>query len=214
MIKIEVRGIGDIQAKLSGLSTALVDKVLPAAINKAADKARAEINRAIPEVYNVTATEVRNSIQIIGASKARPRAVISIFGSAARKGRSLNMIHFLAAVRAAGKAQKTRRTKTNKAALRALGKEIGFLIKKGAGLRSIPGSFVGNKGRTIFIRNPDKQSKNRPGPLNKHTQAIDPVQVIGYSQMFASRRISDRVLRKVNIDLPIEIDRAIARFLP
>lgn len=38
---------------------------------------------------------------------------------------------------------------------------------------------------------------------------IKPVQVIGFSQMFNSKRISSRVMQKINDDLPIEVDRAI-----
>ena len=60
---------------------------------------------------------------------------------------------------------------------------------------------MGNKGRTVFRR-----TGNARLP-------IEPLQVIGFSQMFASRRISARVMAKVKADLPIEIDRAIARAL-
>lgn len=213
MLTIDVRGLQDVQARLAGLARGMQDKVLIPAINKVANKGKAEINRVIPEIYNVKKSDVSSSVSIFGARSSRPRAVISIFGSRNRRGRSLNLIHFLAAVQAAGAAHKTRGARTNNKALSTLGKQIGFLIKKGSGLKTIPGSFIGNSGRTIFKRDPSKQAKNRPGPLNKHTQALDPVQVIGYSQMFTSRLISERVLRKINAELPIEVDRALRLLL-
>ncbi len=47
----------------------------------------------------------------------------------------------------------------------------------------------------------------------KHAEAIEPLQVIGFSQMFTSRRINGRIMAKIRADLPIEINRAIARAL-
>lgn len=199
MIKVDVRGIKEVQAKLAGISRDLHAKVLGPAINKVAAKAVAEINRAIPQEYAVKAGDVRNAVTLRKAHAGNLEAVISVFGSARKKGRSLNMIHFLAAVQAAGRAVKTRGTKGNKAQLAALQKQLGFLIKKGGGLKTIDGAFLGNKGRTVFQR------------VGKERLPIKPVQVIGFSQMFASRKISTRITDKIRADFAVEIDRAIAR---
>ncbi|MBK8399984.1 MAG: phage tail protein [Propionivibrio sp.] len=201
MIKVELQGIDAVRKSLSRLAVDIRGKAMSAAINKTADKARAEINRAIPEIYSVKTGEVRSAIDISKASSAKPRAEITVFGSPARKGRSLNLVHFLAAVQADGQAHKTRGAKANKKALAALGNQLGFLIKKGSGLKKISGAFVGNKGRTVFMR------------IGKARLPIKPVQVIGFGQMFNSRRINNRVLDKINRDLPIEVDRAVKLLL-
>jgi len=200
-MKIEVRGLADVQKRLAGLSREMQDKVLRPAINKAADKGRAEINRLVPQEFAVKASEVRNAIDVRKARSGNLEAVIQIFGSAKRRGRSLNLIHFLAAVQAAGQAIKVRGGKGNKRELAALQAQLGFLIKKGGGLKKIEGAFIGNNGRTVFMRE------------GKARMPIKRAQVIGFAQMFNSRRVSSRVMDKINRELPVEVDRALKMLL-
>ena len=201
MISVRLQGIAEVQARLSTLSSGMQAKVIGPAINKVAEKARAEIARAIPETYAVKPAEVRSSIRLSKARSGSLQATIEVFGSARKVGRSLNLIHFLAAAQIAGKAVKVRGARANKKQLAALQNQLGFMIKRGGGLKTIPGAFVGNKGRTIFIR------------TGKARLPIEPVQVIGFSQMFASNRIRDRILAKINADLVIEVDRSLARLM-
>lgn len=201
MISVRLQGTAEVQARLSTLSSGMQAKVIGPAINKVAEKARAEIARAIPETYAVKPAEVRSSIRLSKARSGSLQATIEVFGSARKVGRSLNLIHFLAAAQIAGKAVKVRGARANKKQLAALQNQLGFLIKRGGGLKTIPGAFVGNKGRTIFIR------------TGKARLPIEPVQVIGFSQMFASNRIRDRILAKIKADLVIEVDRSIARLM-
>ena len=201
MISVRLQGIAEVQARLSTLSSGMQAKVIGPAINKVAEKARAEIARAIPETYAVKPAEVRSSIRLSKARSGSLQATIEVFGSARKVGRSLNLIHFLAAAQIAGKAVKVRGARANKKQLAALQNQLGFLIKRGGGLKTIPGAFVGNKGRTIFIR------------TGKARLPIAPVQVIGFSQMFSSNRIRDRILAKIKADLVIEVDRSIARLM-
>ena len=175
MLKIQVSGDFG-KSALEQLRRDLRPKVLQPALNRVAAKAVAEINRAIPQEFNVKAAEVRNAIDLRKASGGKLEAVIEVFGSASKRGRSMNLIHFLAAVQAAGRAVKVR----------------------GAKGKKIDGAFVGNRGRTIFRRE------------GKARLPIKPLQVIGFSQMFTSRRISQRVVDKIRADLPVEIDRALA----
>jgi hypothetical protein len=161
----------------------------------------AEINRAIPQEYAVKASEVRNAVTLRRAQAGRLEAVIEVFGSARKKGRSLNLIHFLAAVQGAGRAQAVRGKKVKKADLKSLDNQLGFIIKKMGGIKKIERAFVGNKGRTIFARTGDARLP------------IQPLQVIGFSQMFASRKISRRIMDKIAAEFPVEIDRALARLL-
>ena len=197
---VAIEGMDSVRRALDRLPGDLQDKAAAMAINKVAAKANTEINRAIRDEFVIPADEVRNAISIAKASAKRPgevSATISIFGSAKKKGRSLNLIHFLAAVQAAGRAVKVRGSPAKKQQLAALEKQIGFAIKRGGGLKSIPGAFIGNHGRTVFIRTGDKRLP------------IKPLQVIGVSQMFSSKRISRRVMDRIDRELPVEMDRAV-----
>lgn len=201
MLTIRVDGFDQVRRKLDGIRRDMQAKVLQPAINKVADKARAEINRAIPQEYNVKAAEVRNAVELRKANSGNLQAVLTVFGSSRKRGRSLNLIHFLNSVVAAGRAIKVRGGKGKAKDLAALQKQLGFLIKKGGGAKAIKGAFIGNKGRTIFARVGDARLP------------IKPLQVIGFSQMFKSRKIERRIMAKIEADLPVEIDRAIARLM-
>lgn len=199
MLTIKLEGLGQIEARLKGLQSELErGQAMQMAINKTADKAQAEINRAIREEYAVKPEEVRNAITIRRASKGDMEGIVRVFGSKNRRGRSLNMIHFLAAAQAAGVAFKTRgAVGVKKKDLKAIGKQIGFMVKKGGGLKQIEGAFVGNKGRTVFMR-----TGNARLPIKA-------VQVIGFGQMFSSQKIKERVMTKARADLKVEVERAI-----
>lgn len=176
-------------------------KVIQPALNKMADKVKADLARAIPAEFNVKAAEVRSAVDIRRARSGSLEAVVTIFGSASKRGRSMNLIHFLAAVQATGRAIKVRGAKGKKSELAALQKQLGFLIKKGGGLKKIDGAFIGNKGRTIFQR------------VGRERLPIKPVQVIGFAQMFKSRKIERRILDTIAREMPIEIDRSIKMVL-
>lgn len=200
MIKIDVRGDFG-KSMLDRVQRDLRPKVIQPALNKMADKVKADLARAIPEEFNVKAAEVRSAVDIRRARSSSLDAVVTIFGSASKRGRSMNLIHFLAAVQATGRAIKVRGAKGKKSELAALQKQLGFLIKKGGGLKKIEGAFLGNKGRTIFMR------------VGNDRLPIKPVQVIGFSQMFKSRKIERRILDTIGREMPIEIDRAIKMVL-
>lgn len=201
MIRIEVHGVKEITAKLAQMPADLRNKVLQPALNKVADKLRAEVVREIPREFAVKQAEVRSAVDVRRARSGRLEATVEIFGSARKRGRSLNLIHFLGALQAAGRTVKTRGSKASKADLAALDRQLGFIIKKAGGIKKIEGAFIGNKGRTIFRR------------VGKGRLPIEPVQVIGFAQMFKSRRIERKVMDKVRADLPVEVDRAVQMLL-
>jgi len=192
-ISIKLTGLDRVQAKLASLSAAQASGAISMAINKTTAKAKAEINRAITQRYQIARAEVANSVAINAASKSKPRAVITLFGSAKKRGRSLNLIHFTE--------RKVTLAQGRKRAKDGTQNQLRFNIVRGQGGKMIPGSFVGNKGRTIFRRTGDKRLP------------IEPVQVVGIGQMFNFRSIHTRVLAKINKDLATEMDRAIAQKL-
>lgn len=201
IMRFDIQGLAEIQQRLATLTTQQQTQVMVPAINKVATAARAEMTRAITTEYAISARSVRSSVDIQRASRNRVTAQLDIFGSPSRRGRSQNLIHFLAAVQTSRGAQRTRGSRATRRELQSVGQQLGFRIKRNAGLKQIEGAFVGNKGRTIFKR------------TTAARLPIEPVQVIGVSQMFNSRQISQRILDKIAADLPIEFDRALARLL-
>ncbi|MDE2000902.1 MAG: phage tail protein [Burkholderiales bacterium] len=180
------------QAELRRLRSDLRGAAMAAALNKTADKARAEISRAIRQEFAVAPERVRNSIRVSGAaatSEARLQAVLTLFGSSSKRGRSLNLIHFLESK--VTLAEHARRIKA------LTQKDLRFRIKRGGPLVTVPGAFLLPNGRTVMHR-------TGPGRL-----PIAPLQVIDIQQMFNTKRISARVLAKINADLPVEVQRAV-----
>lgn len=200
-MKLDVRGLDDVKKRLARIPDALQSGVMSQAINKTAQKARAEINRAIYQEYAVKQDEVRNAIDLRTANRSDLTATISVFGSKSRRGRSANMIRFLAIAQMAGMAVKTRGAKVTRKQMKSVANQLGFQILRAGGIKKISGAFVGNKGRTVFIR----QDKSR--------LPIEPVQVIGFGQMFNSKKINRRVMDKLRADFGDEIDRAIKKAL-
>lgn len=192
-IKVDVRGIREIQRSLARLPEELRGQAMAAALNKTADKGRAEVNRAIRAEFAISPEQVRNSLEVRRAGRAADRlqATISIFGSPSKRGRSAKVVRFLSGGRGrnvVAVVQRGRRLLT-------------YEFKRGGGLKLIPGSFVGNLGRTVFRRVGEKRLP------------IEPVQVIGVSQMFTTERIRRRVMAKIERELGIEVDRAVKMVL-
>ena len=94
-----------------------------------------------------------------------------------------------------------RGAKVTKKEMKAIGKQLGFTIRRDGGLKKIEGAFLGNNGRTVFRR------------VGKGRLPIEPVQVVGFSQMFNSRKINERVMKKINDEMQVEIERAVANAL-
>lgn len=191
MIRIDIRSNIQEQSKaLLKLSQQLQDKAVVMALNKTIEKGKAEMVRAITAEYRVSSSEVRAQLSLrkAFARKMRFEAALSILSSS-RKGRSLNLIHFL-------------ERKVSLATARRRGKagtrnQLGFQIKKQGGTKQIGGAFVGNKGRTIFIR----EGKGR--------LPIKPLQTINVPQMFNARLVNQRVVKRIEAEFPIEFARAV-----
>lgn len=212
VLRVDVRGLGDVQRELNRIGDEFRrGQAMSAALNKVAEKARAEVTRQITARFAIPAGLVRDSLNLRRASArgGQLQAALNIFGSPTKRGRSMNMIRFLAAVRAMGTSVKTRGAKGSRKDIAALGGQLGFRITKAGGLKSKAGAFVGNQGRTVFIRNPNKTMKSRSGKLTKHSQAIEPLQVIGVSQMFRTRAIERAVMNKIEAELGTEVRRAV-----
>jgi hypothetical protein len=180
----------DVARQLGALQKDIQTKVVPAALNKVAAKAKTEMARAITSEFNIKADEVRARLRVIRAGRKFEQwaAALDPFASS-KRGRSLNLIRFLE--KKVSLADARRRQKSG-----SLG-DLRFQIKKVGGKKIIKGAFIGNKGRTVFIR---ETSDRLP---------IKALSTIDVPQMFNTRRINNRVVDRIRRDLPIEFERAI-----
>jgi hypothetical protein len=197
-ISIDITGIPEIMRGLNAMREDLQAKASSAALNKVGAKANTEMKRAITSEYNLKASEVSSHLRLQRASRNSLRVVLDPFASG-RKGRALNLIHFLE--KKVSMAEARRRAKSG--TLRGTGSRgqalpiLYFKIKKNEPAKPIPGTFIGNHGRTVFIR------------VGKSRFPIAAVSTIGVPQMFNAKNIQKRVLEAINEALPIEFDRAI-----
>lgn len=197
---VDMSEVTKLQSRLALLPVELKDRAIAAALNRTAEKARTEVDRAIRAEYVISSERVRSSVSLRRASAQRFdfEASLSIFGSPSRRGRSMNVIAFME--KKTTLAQARRRAKNND--LFVVGRRgqllpiLRFVFKRGSGPKTIEGAFVGNKGRTVFRR------------VGKARLPIEPIRVIDVGQMFRSKKVSPRVLERIRRDLPVELDRA------
>ena len=156
------------------------------------------MKRGITSEFNIKANEVAARLSLSKANRNNLAVVLDPFASK-RRGRALNLIHFLE--RKVTMAQARRRAKNGHLYTTGMnGKKLPILyfkIRKNEPAKPIPGTFLGNKGRTVFIR------------VGKSRLPIKAACTIDVPQMFTTRRIQSRVLERINQELPIEFDRAI-----
>ena len=202
--EVDVRELVNLQERLGALSAELKDRAVAAALNRTAEKGRTEVDRAVRDEYVISSERVRSSISLRQASAARGTltAEIQIFGSPSKKGRSANVIAFME--KKVSFAEAKRRQKKGQLFVQSKGRLLPilrFVFKRGSAGKVIEGAFIGNKGRTVFRR------------VGKSRLPIEPVRVIDVGQMFRSKKVSKRVLDRINRDLPIEVDRAVKSVL-
>jgi hypothetical protein len=194
----------DIQRRLDALPKELQNRVVPAALNKVVPKARTEMVRMITREFAIGANEVRARLRITKATRQLDNwyATVDPFAQT-KRGRSLNLIRFLE--KSISLAEAARRRKRGEGGSYQLNKhvrlqkalQLRFKIKRSGGKQVINGAFIGNKGRTVFVR------------LEKGRLPIQALSTIDVPQMFNTKRIQSAVIARIEKELPIEFDRAI-----
>jgi len=200
MIRIDVRGIPEIQRKFAGLASDLRGKVLASALNKTAAKAKTEMSRRIREEFVIKAADVNPLLSIRKASARRNRleAVLEAFPK--RRGHRSRNVMLFGARQIKGKETKRLRVQVAPGQWRMMDVLVGgggsVLISRKGGRKLIKGAFIGNQGRTVFIR-------------TGNGRQIKAVETIDIPSMFNTRRINEAVVRKIRTELAVEVDRAI-----
>jgi hypothetical protein len=193
-----------VQAALDRLQADVRDRALASAMNKTIDQARTGMVREITSEFNVKAAYVRERLRVRRASaKGRFAIEASLIGGKGGRGRSANIIAFVEGVVSLAEGKRRAKAGTQN--------QLHVKVKKGGAKKPLKGAFIGNKGRTVFERVEGQQMSSRPGPLNKHSQAIRPVQVIDVAQMFNTKRINAKVVQLMRDKFPAIFTRE-ARF--
>jgi hypothetical protein len=180
-MKIEIKSnFPDVIAKLNRLSDDMAKVVLVRTVNRVTDQAKTQMARSITAEFNLGAAKVKDKLVVSKASFKGGRYTVSAELLSRVKGgktRSLNLINF------AGRPGK---------------KGVTFKVKKAGARQTIKGSFIGNKGRTVFARTGDARL-----PI-KALQSID------VPQMFNTKRINAAVIRSINERFPVVFERELA----
>ena len=182
----------DVAKRLAGLQQDIANKALASSLNKTIALAKTRMQREITSEFAVKADYVRERLKVAKAN-ANGKFGISaaLIGGNGRK-RSANVIRFIEQF--VTLAQQRKRVKAG------TGNQLRFKIKRAGGSKIIRGAFIGNKGRTVFIRTTDKRFP------------IKAVSTIDVASMFNTRRINQRVLDLINERLPQLIDNDIKFF--
>ena len=191
MVTITVKtDFAEVNRKLRKLPNELQIKVVPAALNKVVAKANTEMVRQISRDFNISQNDVRARMRVIRAKRDFARFTASLDPYLTnRRGRSLNLIRFLE--KSVSLAEGKRRRGDGSL------QQLRFQIKRGGGKKTINDAFIGNRGRTVFVR----EGKSR--------LPIKALTTIDVPQMFNTKRIQAAVLKRIDSDLLVEFDRAI-----
>lgn len=183
MIKISVKvDVDRALRRLSQLRDDVQNKAIVAALNKTGDKARVEMKRQIAAEYAIKVSDANAQLQVSRASGSGNKMWVTLSAFGRRRGhRSRNVMMFSA---------------------RQTSQGVVVQIKRNGGKKLIKGAFIGNQGRTVFIRTSDKRLP------------IKAVETIDVPQMFNSKKINEAVRAKVMAEFPIELQRAIRMYLP
>lgn len=184
-----------IARRLEELPEQIANRAMVRSMNAVIDQGKIQMSRQISREFKVSVGQAKERLEV---SRAYAKGGVlrfeaSLSATKKQRGRSMNLIAFVEKVVSLSQARKRMKageggahTLRNGATVRK-SLELRFQIKRGGGAKVIPGAFIGNKGRTVFIR----QGKSR--------MPIAAVNTIDIPQMFNAKRINS-VVRKVMLE--------------
>ena len=178
---------------LGRLSDEVASKALPSATNKTMAQASTMMRREITREFNVKGDYVRDRLRVKRAVYRRGVFAVEaeLIGGDGKR-RSANLIRFLERQTTLAQA----RSRAKKGTL----DQLHFQIRKAGGKQIVRGAFIGNKGRTVFIRE------------GKARTPIKPVRTIDVSQMFNAKRINTKVLEFIRAKFPQVFESEVRHF--
>lgn len=183
MTTISIRNnFPEIAAKLDRLGAAVGDKAVVRALNTTIEQGKTQMARQISSEFRVSVGTAKERLKVYRASNRGGVMRFEATLQATRKGRgqSMNLMAFVTKGKVS-KASAKRNGRTDMAG------QLQFQIKRGGGKKSIKGAFIGNAGRTVFIRD------------GKERLPISAINTIDIPQMFNTRRVN-KVVRQVMLD--------------
>jgi hypothetical protein len=177
-----------VQRALDRLQAEVAQKAAARAVNRTMEQARTAMSQEIRRTYAIDARTVRERLSIKRASFFGGVLTIEATLLASDKPRAANVIRFSARQTAQGVTVKIRRDQPRK------------LLR---------GVFIGNKGRTVFQREPGTKMQSRKWG-GQHGKRIKPVQTIDVPQMFNARRINAAVVAAMRAKFPAIFERELA----
>ena len=168
----------DVQRQLVQLQKGVAEAALRSAVNKTMAQGQTQMIRAITGEFNLTASKVREKLSLRKAGFSSGRFGIEATLESRTPGgrrRAINLINFAA-------------RETKKGLTAKIRKSGGRVLVSGKG-------FIGNKGRTAFVRVGEKRLP------------IKPLQTIDVPQMFNTRRINDPIVAFIKRKFPELFER-------
>lgn len=178
----------EVQARLDALQRDVASRALSSAVNKTLAQARTQMAREIVSEFAVRSDYVKQRLRIRQARAQSGRFSIeaSLIGGGG-KGRAANVIAFVEKLVTLSEAKKRAKAGTQN--------QLFVKIKRKGGKKPIKGAFIGNKGRTVFVR------------TGKARLPIEPVRTIDIAQMFNTQRINQKVLQAIRDRFPAILER-------
>jgi len=206
-VKIEVDfDMSEVVSWVNAMS-GIADKAKASALNKVAEQAKTMMGREIVKEFNVTSGYVRDRMRVNRATVHGRKFLMEAVLTVTRSGRSANLIRFAeksismaqARKRIAGGEGGTHKLRGGGQVSKAL--ELRFKIKRVGDKKLVKGAFVGNHGRTVFIR---EGSGRLP---------IKALQTIDVAQMFNTKRVSVKVVAFIRAKLPEVLEREMKYYM-
>ncbi len=203
MIEISIRtNFPDIARRIDALPEKVANKAIARALNDTVQQGQTEMARGISQEYRLTVSEVRERLQIKRAAvRGNVLRLTASLSAKSGKGRSMNLIHFMTGALTKRTANKVAKAAGQGRAGADLVGQLGFQIKRQGGRKVIPGAFIGNHGRTVFIR------------TGKGRLPIKALSTIDVPQMFNTRRINEAVRRAMLSRFRTNFDREVRTVL-
>lgn len=175
----------EVARALDKLSDDIGNRAMVRAMNKTIDQGKTEMSRGISKEFRITVGEAKKRLDTVRASRngREYRFQATLEAMKKVKGKGWNLRSFVTSF--------PRRLKKG-----GMG-QLKFQVKHAGGRKTIPGAFIGNDGRTVFIRQPGTTMASRGKYAgSKHAEQIVGLNTIDVPNMFNTKRINSAV-RKV-----------------
>lgn len=185
-----------VAAELNRMGADVGNKAMVRALNATIDQGKIQMARQISSEFRVSVGTAKERLRVYKASARGGafRFAATLEATKKGKGRSMNLIAFVTKGRVS-KASTKRTGRTD------LAGQLQFQVKRGGGKKAIKGAFVGNQGRTVFIR------------TGKDRLPIKALNTIDIGQMFNTRRVN-KVVKQVMLDkFTVNFERALRSVL-